>query len=272
MILGIKLDGRSEVLLSTLEVLHVERLDGALLVLKGFLLALRDRIHNQLKLLLGAAHVRGVVPVELESFLEGIPRPSKLVHSEERGSLARVALGPVRLQPNAILRIGECLVILFKSHVGSSAVRVENVILRIEFDGLFEEINCSLVVLFVEILDGALLALKRLALPRHLLGDGIHDCFELLLQSVVSRIEIEALLENRLCNLELAHAKENRTSTEVPLCPIGLQPDALVSVLHCLVIVLKGDIGSAAVGKEDVRLLVEGEGDCEMLHGTLILL
>jgi len=180
-VLWVKFDGRREVLLRALEVLDVERLDGALLELERLLLALRDCVHHELQLLLGAADVRRVVAVEIEALLEGVPRARELVHAEERGALARVPLGPGRLQPDALLGVGQRLVVLLEGHVRGGAVRVKDVVLRVQLDGLAQQVDGALVVLLVEVLDGALLALERLALPRHLLGDRVHHRLQLLL-------------------------------------------------------------------------------------------
>mmetsp|Transcript_25658 Transcript_25658/g.55468 ORF Transcript_25658/g.55468 Transcript_25658/m.55468 type:complete len:299 (-) Transcript_25658:1059-1955(-) len=259
-------------LLCALEVLHVEGFDGPLLELERLLLALRDGIHHELQLLLGASHVGGVVLVQLESLLEGVTRACELIHPEEGRPLARVALSPGRLQPDAVLGIGKRLVVLLERHVGGGAVGVEYVVVGVKLDGLAQQVDRALVVLLVEVLDGALLALERLALARHLLGDGVHDGLELLLERVVDRVELESLLEAMLGHLELAHPEKDRAAPQVALGPVGLQPDALVGVLHGRVVLLERDVGRAPVGEEHVRLLVQGEGDGEVLDGALVVL
>jgi len=195
-VLRVKFDGRREVLLRALEVLDVERLDGALLELERLLLALRDGVHHELQLLLCAADVRRVVAVEIEALLESVPRARELIHAEECGALARVPLGPSRLQPDALLSVCQRLVVLLEGHVRGGAVRVKDVVLRVQLDGLAQQVDGALVVLLVEVLDGALLALERLALPRHLLGDRIHHRLQFLLEGLVARVELEALLEH----------------------------------------------------------------------------
>ena len=117
------------------------------------------------------------------------------------------------------------------------------------------------VVLFVERLDSTLFRLERLALPRHTLGDRVHHGLELLLERVVAGIEVEALLEYHLRLLELAHPEVDGAAAQVALGPRGLQPHALVRVLHGLVVLLERNVGGAAVGEEDMRLLVERERD-----------
>jgi len=271
-VLGVELDGAGKVLLGALEVLHVERLDGSLLELERLLLALGDRVHHQLELLLGAAHVRRIVLVELQPFLESVTRRAELLHPEEGGAAARVALGPLGLEPDAVVGIGQRLVVLLERHVRGRAVGVEDMVVGVELDRLFEQIDSSTVVLVVERLDGALLGLERLALPRHPLGNRVHDRLELLLQRVVPRVELEAILEHDLRLLQLAHPEVDGAAAEVALGPRGLQPHALVSVLHGLLVLLESDVGRAAVGEEHVRFLVERERDSEVLDRAVILL
>jgi len=271
-VLWVELDRGREVLLRPLEVLHVEGLDGALLELERLLFPLRDRVHDQLQLLSRAAHVRRVVLVQLEALLEGVARGAELLHAEESSSAPREALGPHGLQPDALVGVGERLVVLLHRHVRRRAVGVEDVVVGVELDRLLEQVDGRLVVLVVEGLDGALLGLQRLALARHPLRDRVHHRLELLLERVVARVEVEALLEHDLGLLELPHAEVDGAAAEVALGPRGLQPHALVRVLHRLVVLLEGDVRRAAVGEEHVRLLVEREGDGEVLDGALVLL
>ena len=113
------------------------------------------------------------------------------------------------------------LVVLLERHKGGSTIRVEDVVIGVELNRLFEQIDSAptwsladgvvrqgcggdcrwegngwvaeerqcrkggrglgaLVVLLIETLDGALLALKRLPLPGHLLSNRVHHRLQLL--------------------------------------------------------------------------------------------
>ena len=204
--------------------------------------------------------------------LEGVARVDELVHAEEGGAAARVPLRPLGLQPYALVGVAEGAVVLLEGHVRRRAVRVEDVVLGVELDRLLEQVDGAAVVLLVERLDRALLRLERLALPRHLLGDRVHDGLELLLEGVVPRVELEPLLEHALRPLELALPEVDATAAEVPLRPRRLQPHALVGVLHRPLVVLERDVRGAAVRVEHVRLLVEGERHRQVLHRALVVL
>ena len=73
-------DGTSKVLLGTLEVLHVERLDSALFEFQRLLFPLCDGIHDKLQFLLRAPHVpdqafRGLRAISYDTFaIEGAQR------------------------------------------------------------------------------------------------------------------------------------------------------------------------------------------------------
>ena len=122
----------------------------------------------------GGAAIAGEGGAAIVHLLEGVARVDELVHAEEGGAAARVPLRPLGLQPYALVGVAEGAVVLLEGHVRRRAVRVEDVVLGVELDGLLEQVDGAAVVLLVERLDRALLRLERLALPRHLLGDRVH--------------------------------------------------------------------------------------------------
>jgi hypothetical protein len=79
-----------------------------------------------------------VVRIELQAGLVGVVRPDKVALAVESGALAAPTLGPVRLNRRRLLGVREGIVPVLLRGVGGGAVAVEDVVLRLERNGLGE--------------------------------------------------------------------------------------------------------------------------------------
>lgn len=89
---------------------------------------------NSLKILLHAC----IIGINLEALLVGIVCAQQVTLAEERCALAAPALGPVRLDLGGLLGILESIVPVLLGSVRGGTVAVEDVVARVEGDGLCE--------------------------------------------------------------------------------------------------------------------------------------
>jgi hypothetical protein len=68
--------------------------------------------------------------------IEMAMRPTQFSFTMQGNSLARPTLGPVGLQLRHLVGVGKSIVKVFEGGIGAGTVRVENVVVGFERDGL----------------------------------------------------------------------------------------------------------------------------------------